>query len=455
MTSDERAAPVALLPAEPRSTALLDERRSRLQAELANARLLLLVNGSKQIAGTTSPTETLDALARMVIPTLADWSYVVHRGWDGQRVVVPAHGDPTKARLLSVLRDCVPDANAPEGPSCVFRTGQPQICSELGGRDFVPGDRGTTIVGAADADRAHGLSALGMSSLLCVPISGRTGVDGVLTLVCEADARRYGPDEVLVAGELASRAAITLESGRLLFEALQGVRARDDFLAVAAHELRTPLTSLMLHAHSAHRTIARECPGAASAAQSVGGIQTQATRLSKLIDGLLDAVRLESNRMTLQFGDVDLRELVDGVLGEMADDFQRAGCHLTASTPEGVTVRWDRFRMGQVLTNLLTNATKFGTGRPIEVRVEAHPRNVRMSVRDHGPGIPREDQARIFGRFERAVSTSHFGGMGLGLYISAQILRMHQGSLRVESEPGYGACFIVDVPRGVGPPLPG
>jgi signal transduction histidine kinase len=92
---------------------------------------------------------------------------------------------------------------------------------------------------------------------------------------------------------------------------------------------------------------------------------------------------------------------------------------------------------------------KFGAGHPIEVTIDATPTDVRILVRDHGIGISPEDQARIFGRFERAVPTRHFGGLGLGLYISVQILRAHQGSLKVESTPGRGSCFIVSLPRGL------
>jgi signal transduction histidine kinase len=133
----------------------------------------------------------------------------------------------------------------------------------------------------------------------------------------------------------------------------------------------------------------------------------------------------------------------------MAADFQRAGCSVSVTMPEKVLGRWDRVRTEQVLTNLLSNAMKFGAGRPVEMKVEATNTSVRISLRDHGIGISREDQARIFGRFERAVPTRHFGGLGLGLYISVQILRAQQGSLRVESEPGQGACFIVDLPRNL------
>jgi signal transduction histidine kinase len=106
-------------------------------------------------------------------------------------------------------------------------------------------------------------------------------------------------------------------------------------------------------------------------------------------------------------------------------------------------------RIEQVLTNLLSNAMKFGAGHPIEVNVESTDANVTISVRDHGIGVAKED-----GRVERAIPARHFGGLGLGLYISVQIVRAHRGSLRVESKPGEGSCFIVDLPRGASPAPP-
>ena len=286
-----------------------------------------------------------------------------------------------------------------------------------------------------------------MRSMLCVPIMGRSGVDAVIMLVSASDPHRYGEDDLLLARDLAGRAAISLENGRLLFEALDAVRARDDFLAVAAHELRTPLASLLLQVQLLGRAIERGLPDAAAARRSYLSAEAQARRLSTLIDGLLDVTRFTSNRMWLRVEELDLCALLDGLMSSMADDFQRSGCAVTVAKPDKVIGRWDRERVEQVLKNLLTNATKFGAGFPIDVNVVATSTDVTISVRDRGIGISKEDQARIFDRFERAVSIRHFGGLGLGLYVSVQILRAHQGSLRVESEPGRGACFMIDLPR--------
>jgi signal transduction histidine kinase len=268
-----------------------------------------------------------------------------------------------------------------------------------------------------------------------------------MMLVSATDPHRYTHDDLVLARDLANRAAASLENGRLLAEARDAVRARDEFLSVAAHELRTPMTSLLLRTETLRRTVGRGEPGREAALRSVTAAERQARRLSSLIDDLLDVSRLAINRMTLRTEEVDLAQIARDVVATMAAELHRAGCVVDVAAPAAVQGRWDRTRLEQVLTNLLSNAMKFGAGRPIEVTVDETDREVRATVRDHGIGISREDQSRIFGQFERAVSTRHYGGLGLGLYISAQILRVQGGSLRVDSEPGKGACFTVVLPR--------
>jgi len=306
-----------------------------------------------------------------------------------------------------------------------------------------------TAAQLASGAQAEVLAELGVRSLLCVPIMGRSGVDAVMTLVASTDAHRFGREEVFLAEDLGARAAASLENGRLLFEALDAVRARDEFMAVAAHELRTPLTSLILQVQLLRQATGRDPPNLPAAGRSVAAVDSQARRLSSLVDGLLDVSRLGSRPMGLRLERMELRDLLEGVVLTMAPDFQRAGCRVSLKAPARATVAWDRGRIEQVLTNLLGNAIKFGAGRPIELDAEIMGSIAEISIRDHGIGVAKEDQARIFGRFERAVSTRHFGGLGLGLYVSAQILRAHRGSIRVESDVDKGARFVISLPRGI------
>jgi PAS domain S-box-containing protein len=431
-----------------RDQLLVKEQDALIKTEVANARLLLLVEGSKRLSRTMQTIPALETLAEVVVPALADWSYVVHRGTAaGPIVAASAHGDPNKRPLLRRLHECRPDLAAPEGASRVFRTGEPAFYENITTEQLSPIPPAWPLAGTRDPEHFHVLREIGVRSLLCVPIPGRVGVEAVLMLASETDPHRYDADDVVLACDLAGRAAVSLENGRLLSEALESVRARDDFLAVAAHELRTPLTSLLLQIQMLARTLAREQFELAAARRSTSNAEGQALRLASLVDRLLDVARLASDRMPVRPEDVELRQLLSDLVTTLTPDLDRAGCPIQVSMPLPVVGRWDRLRIEQVLTNLLSNAMKFGAGRPIEVEVETSPTDVSISVRDHGIGISPEDQARIFDRFERAVSSRHFGGLGLGLYISAQILRAHHGSLRVESTPGSGACFIIDLPR--------
>ena len=270
-------------------------------------------------------------------------------------------------------------------------------------------------------------------------------------MVATANPHRYGHDDVILAEDLAGRAAVALDNGSLLAEALESIEARDTFLSVAAHELRTPLTSLLLQVGRIRRAAEAGRLEPEAALRGIKTAEAQGQRLSSLVDSLLDVAHVSSGRMTMVTEQLDIAQVVLDTTTSMAPDCERAGCALDVAVSGKVSGSWDRARMEQVLTNLLANAVKFGARQPIEVRLEATADIARISVRDHGIGVSREDQARIFNRFERAVSPRNYGGLGLGLYISARILRAHGGSLRVESEPGQGACFIAELPRNRDP----
>ena len=260
---------------------------------------------------------------------------------------------------------------------------------------------------------------------------------------------------MLLALELANRAALSIENGRLLDEALAAVRAREEFLTVAAHELRTPLTSAVLQTQGLLRAIRRGGLAEQPAIASLQVSERQLLRLATLIDGLLDASRAAMKRLVCHRKEVDLAAVVRGAVALMEADLHRAGCSVHVSAPPELRGgRFDASRMEQVVTNLLSNAIKFGAGHPVEVTLAMSGDRAWLSVQDHGIGISREDQARIFNRFERVASTQHLGGLGLGLYVSSQIVRAHGGTIRVKSRPGQGARFIVVLPLEPHEPRP-
>jgi signal transduction histidine kinase len=175
----------------------------------------------------------------------------------------------------------------------------------------------------------------------------------------------------------------------------------------------------------------------------------QVGRLTLLINSLLDVSSITAGRLVLEREDVDLAQLVREVIEREEDALAEARCEVRLEAPAPAVGRWDRLRLDQVVTNLVSNAMKFGAGKPIRVAVGIDGGTARVVVEDEGIGISAEAQARIFERFERAVSGRNFGGLGLGLWISRQIVQQSGGRIGVESQPGAGARFTVELPISV------
>jgi PAS domain S-box-containing protein len=238
------------------------------------------------------------------------------------------------------------------------------------------------------------------------------------------------------------------ERATLLEEARAAVRARDQLLSVASHELKTPVATLRLQLQALLRETGDPKEGAAGrVASRLATAERQISRLTRLIDELLDVSRITSGRLRLDLEELDLPLLVRDAVARLGEQITRAGCRVEirgAAVSRGL---WDRFRLEQVVTNLLSNAVQYGAGKPIEITVDGDERAARLTIRDHGIGIPSAHQSRIFERFERAVSERHYGGLGLELWIARQIVEALGGSIAVESEPEKGSTFVVTLPR--------
>jgi signal transduction histidine kinase len=237
---------------------------------------------------------------------------------------------------------------------------------------------------------------------------------------------------------------------RLLKQLEEAVGARDALISIASHELRTPLAALQLHLDLMTRALNKH-PERESAPERImpklGTLERQVTRLSKLIDHLLDVSRITAGRLDLALEDVDLTAVVLDVASRFDEVLRRAECEVTVRAPTPVVGTWDRMRLEQVVTNLLSNAAKYGSGKPIEIEVSGDDDKARLSVRDYGIGIQLADQSRIFERFERLLAGRGAPGFGLGLWIVRQLVAGMHGEIRVTSEVGSGATFWVELPR--------
>jgi signal transduction histidine kinase len=226
------------------------------------------------------------------------------------------------------------------------------------------------------------------------------------------------------------------------------VRARDDFLSIASHELRTPLSTLALGTSELIRAAdSGRMPTPAQLKRQAERLRSQAQRLERLVTTVLDVSRIVQGRVKLFPEQLDASAVVREHCERMREDAARAGSTIDLTCEEQIMGCFDRTRLEQIVDNLLSNAIKFGGGKPIDVTLAATPELVSLTVHDHGLGIAKEDQARIFERFERAVSSKHYGGLGLGLWVVRQIVESMGGTIFVTSELGKGSTFVVEWPR--------
>ncbi len=227
------------------------------------------------------------------------------------------------------------------------------------------------------------------------------------------------------------------------------VRAREDFIAVASHELRTPLTASTLQLQLLDKLATRSRDGVLPVGQLqplVLGALRGNERLQRLIDVLLDMTRARDQRLVLHLREVSLSDLLAELVERHRAEFDEAGCVLHVDIQPDVVGRWDPLRLGQVVTNLFSNAMKFGSGREVDISLRATDEQAVLEVADHGIGVAHDDRAKIFERFERAVSVQRYGGLGLGLFVCNEIVRALGGTICVGGEPGRGATFTVYLP---------
>ena len=242
-----------------------------------------------------------------------------------------------------------------------------------------------------------------------------------------------------------------LQSTQMALE--KALKLRDEFMSVVAHELRTPLNTLFMDVQMRKMLLDRGKIAVFDAAyleKMVARDQRQVQSMVRLIDDMLDVTRIRSNHLSIRPALFDLQALLGRVVGNLNLQAQAAGSTITLHADQPVTGCWDEFRIEQVVTNLLTNALRYGNGKPVEVSLVLLGGSVAIHVRDQGKGIPAKDQQRIFDPFERAVGQDDSTtGLGLGLYITRQLVQAHGGTISVQSREAEGAQFSVTLPLAV------
>ncbi len=422
-----------------------EQRRAEEEIKRAESNSRFLSEASAVLASSLDYEATLRNVARLAVPALADWCMVDLVQPDGelQRVAAVCAVPEDSQLVHQVMRFGITPQGNPrhpitqafvQGRSILIEGFTPELIQKI----------------AQSEEHARLIAATGIRSFITVPMVVRGRTLGVLTFFTSHSGRRYTAAELALLEDLARRAALSVENARLYREAQDAIRLRDEFLSIASHELKTPLTPLSLKLQMLAKEARRqpESPLRSAVEDYVAVGSRQVKKLSELVNDLLDVARIAGGRLRLELEEVELGALVSEVVTRYEPEAARAGSRILLGEASGpVTGLWDRLRVEQVITNLVDNAIKYGSGKPIHVCLDMDAGQARLRVKDEGIGIAPEHLSRIFERFERAVSGRHYGGLGLGLYITRTIVEALGGSIQVESTPGLGATFTVVLPR--------
>jgi len=369
------------------------------------------------------------------VPTLGDFCVLI--AVEGAEVsdMAAAHVHPEGLhRLQTLLRQFPPSLNGPGFAAHSLREQESLLIPDV--------DEDAARHYGMEGDYLKHVAGLGVRSAMAAPFCVRGVTRG--TMVFGSSFLRYDQADLKFAEAYAQRVGLILENGRLYRRAEDAIKARDEFLSLASHELRTPLTSLGLFAQSIAREAAAR-PG--GTLMSLGqGMLRQAGRLDRLAERLFYATEIGVHAPTLNRETVDLSQLVRDLTLAFSGVAAVAGSKLVSSVDDHVIGNVDANRIEQVVENLIDNAVKFGTGSPIEIELRAHDGTATLSVRDHGLGIPLEEQGELFRRFRRGSTAAGLGGLGLGLHVVREIVEAHGGKVRVDARPGSGSTFTVELP---------
>lgn len=283
---------------------------------------------------------------------------------------------------------------------------------------------------------------LRMFSLILFAIEGIV-VSLIITTKSNSEQIRYHKDKEKKLKKRIETLEIDIEHGK------KEIRSRDEFLSIASHELKTPLTSMLLQTqHALHniRNVSMANFSIESLLKMLENVEHQTKRLSKMINDLLNVSLMTTGNLHLEYEEVHLNTVVAQVLDEFSPRLEREHYTVRLTEKDELIGMFDKVRIEQAISNLISNAIKYGEQKPIEVILRKHEHNAQIFVVDHGIGIPKEKQKQIFELFERAAESEKFKGLGVGLYITQQIVKAHDGILDVRSQPGKSTTFLLQLP---------
>jgi signal transduction histidine kinase len=410
------------------------------QARRREAARRFLHQASAVLSSSLEYTETLGNVARLAVPSLADWCAVdIVQGGELRRLAVE-HVDPEKAAIAALLaRRFPPQLESQNGVARVLRTGRPALIATVTDETL----RSVT----QDDEHLAALRALELKSVMLVPLVARGRILGGITLAASESARTFDAEDLALAEELALLAARAIDNARLYHESEAANQAKVDFLSVVSHELRTPLTAVIGYAELLSLGIPE--PLTPRQGEQLERIEIAANHLLQLIEQILTVANLEAGTISMVPREVRLGGILQRAEAIARPLAREKRLELAIEPPDpDVVLTTDPDRLLQVFLNLLSNAVKFTESGSVQVRATSRGDSVEVAVHDTGIGIEPGTIARIFEPFRQLESpvTRRSGGTGLGLTISRGLVELLGGEIEVESTPGVGSTFTVRLP---------
>lgn len=410
--------------------------------------LLRFLNQSgDELAATYDTGEALNKIMKFLVPSFADWIVINELKPDGfAHLLKMGHSDPQKVKWAEKYRETHPiNIHDPRSGSIGYalRTGEAFLFSEI--------TEDQIRQGALDKEQEQILRELHIKSVMIIPMQIKGRVTGVVSFMSCNAQNIYDQTDFNFAKDFSNRIALTLENAKLyeevkndITERIEADKKKDEFISIASHELKTPVTSLKAYTQILKSTFddAQDQP----AVEMLSKMDKQIDKLTALIVDLLDVTKIDKGEMVFSMEEFDFNEAVK----EIAEEMQRTSKthRIILELSDCDPVKGDRNRIGQVIVNFISNAIKYSPGGDhILIRTFCINNKVKLTVHDEGIGIPKEEHGNIFRRFFRVSGKNNytFPGMGLGLYISSEIIKRHNGRIFFESDEGKGSTFSFEI----------
>lgn len=398
-----------------------------------------LAEASKILSSSLNYETTLQNVAKLAVPQIADWCLIgiINKDNIYEHIAV-SHKDTKMVKWATAVgKEYPPDMNSSTGLAKVLRTGKAELYP------LITDDM--MKMTARDKKHFKLLKQLGMTSVMMVPLHAQQKPIGVITFITSETKRRFTKEDLSFAEELAHRASIAIENAALYKNAQDAITLRDDFISVASHELKTPVTSVKIFTQVMQKYA--QINGDEKAIQNLDKMDKQINKLTDLIYNLLDISKIQTGRLEYTMRDFSF----DTMLAEATETMQHMTSkhQLIVKGKANTMVYGDGDRISQVVSNLISNAVKYSPAADkVVIKVAADNEKVHVAVKDSGIGMSKEHLTKVFGRFYRVSGATDktFPGLGIGLYISHEIINRHDGKLWVESKEGKGSTFHFTLP---------